>query len=225
MESIRTRIERGALKPGDRIESERELAVQCGVSLMTARHAIQRLEADGLVTRRVGAGTFVAPPKVLFNRLRSFSEQMAASGRVARSKVVGIHVTEGDADVAARLGLAPGSRLLRIERVRYGDADPFAFETTHLSHDAYPKVARALKGGGSLFDVLQREYGMELGWADEEIDATSVDGRIADVLEVPRNSPVLRIRQLVFATDGSRLTHDVGIYRSDRHTLMIRRFR
>jgi GntR family transcriptional regulator len=224
-EELRARIERGLLKPGDRIESERELAARCGVSLMTARHAVNELEAEGLVSRRVGAGTYVTPPRIRFNRLESFTEQMAARGLAARSKIVGLHVTESEHEVATRLALPPGSRLLRIERVRCGGKEPFAFETTFVPFDRFPKVATLVRSGGSLFDALRRAYDVVPGWADEEVDATSVDGRLAELLGVPRHSPVLRIRELVFSSSGDRLLYDVGIYRSDRHSLVIRRFR
>ena len=68
--TIVKRVERGLLKPGDLVDSERELARIHGVSLMTARHALIALEREGLVVRRRGAGTFVAPPKIHFNRNR-----------------------------------------------------------------------------------------------------------------------------------------------------------
>src|SRR5712691_3724616 len=77
--TILKRVESGQLKPGDAVNSERELAKIHRVSLMTARHALAGLEREGLVQRRRGAGTFVAPPKIHFNRLTSFTEQM--SGR------------------------------------------------------------------------------------------------------------------------------------------------
>src|ERR1019366_4814024 len=63
LDEIGLRIESGALPPGTRLESERELAARCGVSLMTARHAMKELENKGLVTRRVGSGTYVSPQK------------------------------------------------------------------------------------------------------------------------------------------------------------------
>jgi GntR family transcriptional regulator len=65
--AIQRRIESGKLKPGDAVESERELARLHQVSLMTARHALSVLEQEGVVQRRRGAGTFVAPPKIHFN--------------------------------------------------------------------------------------------------------------------------------------------------------------
>src|ERR1700691_2809094 len=76
--TILKRIESGQLKPGDTVDSERELAKFHGVSLMTARHALTALEREGIVERRRGAGTFVAPPKIPFNKLTSFTQQMAS---------------------------------------------------------------------------------------------------------------------------------------------------
>jgi len=85
---IRGRISNGELKPGDSVASERELARLHGVSLMTARHALAGLEQEGVVERRRGAGTFVAPPRIHFNKLMSYTEQMASRGLAAASKVI-----------------------------------------------------------------------------------------------------------------------------------------
>src|SRR5581483_378924 len=80
-EAILKRIDDGNLKPGDTVDSERELARIHGVSLMTARHALAGLEREGMVERRRGAATFVGRTTIHFNELMSFSEQIA-SGRV-----------------------------------------------------------------------------------------------------------------------------------------------
>src|ERR1700729_1370939 len=86
--AIRQRIDSGELKPGDVVDSERELARIHSVSLMTARHALADLAQEGIVERRHGAGTFVAPPQIHFNKLLSYTEQMAGRGLAARSKII-----------------------------------------------------------------------------------------------------------------------------------------
>src|SRR5208283_4982208 len=147
--TIVKRIDSGQLKPGDAVDSERELAKIHQVSLMTARHALTALEREGLVHRRRGAGTFVAPPKIHFN-----------------------------------------------------------------------KLAR-----GSLFSTLESSYGIQIAYADEEMDATAAAPATANLLKVPRDAPLLRIRQVIYSTKGKATLYVLGLYRSDRHTLLVRRFR
>src|ERR1700687_6348825 len=84
--AILKRLESGQLKAGDAVESERELAKIHRVSLMTARHALTVLEREGMVQRRRGAGTFVAPPKIHFNKLMGFTELMAGRNLSACSR-------------------------------------------------------------------------------------------------------------------------------------------
>src|SRR5580700_5364411 len=86
--AIRRRIDSGQLKPGNPVPSERELARLHKVSLMTARHALSELTRDGIVERRHGAGTFVAPPRIQFNKLLSYTEHMVSLGLTTNSRVV-----------------------------------------------------------------------------------------------------------------------------------------
>jgi len=223
--AILERIDAGQLKPGDAVGSERELARLHGVSLMTARHALVGLEQDGRVERRRGAGTFVAPPKIHFNKLTSFSEQMASRGLVGYSKVLSASMVSDQAEISARLSLPSDGRLWKIERLRLGADEPFALETVYLSAQDFPGLARSRLERGSLFSLLEGEYGMTLAHADEEIDATTADAKAAHLLAVAPGAALLRIRQLIFSGGGKATLYVLGLYRSDRHTLHIRRFR
>jgi len=179
-----------------------------------------------MVERRRGSGTFVAPPKIHFNKLMSFTEQLASRGLIGSSRVLSCGVVvEEQPEISARLALPSGTRLLRLERIRLGSDEPFALETVYLSATGYPGLTRARLERTSLFSELEREYGVNLAHADEEIDATSADHKTADLLCVPRGAPLLRIRQVIFSSTGQPTLYVLGLYRSDRHSLLIRRFR
>ena len=64
VDQIRLLIRDGQLKPGDRLPAERELGEKFGVSRVTVREALRGLEANGMVTIKVGArgGAFVTAP-------------------------------------------------------------------------------------------------------------------------------------------------------------------
>jgi len=222
---IRKRIEGGHLKIGDAVDSERELARIHSVSLMTARHALASLEREGVVERRRGSGTFVAPPKIHFNKLMSYTEHMSSRGLAPRSRVLASKVIDHQLEIAARLGLPATSSLVKIDRLRLTGEEPFALETVYLPAPEFAELASAPLGKSSLFATLQHDYGVELAYTDEEVDATAADAHNAELLGVPRGAPLLRIRQVIYSTSGKAVIYGVGFYRSERHTLFIRRFR
>jgi GntR family transcriptional regulator len=223
--TIRNRIESSELKPGDLVASERELARTHRVSLMTARHALAGLEHEGIVERRRGAGTFVAPPKIHFNKLMSYTEQMSSRGLSPRSRVLVAMIIEHEAEVAARLGLSATSSLVKIERLRETGDDPFALETCYLPAKEFAGLVKAAVARFSLFATLESDYGVELAYADEEVDATAAEADVAELLGVSSGASVLRIRQVIYSSKGRATIYGVGFYRSERHTLFIRRFR
>jgi GntR family transcriptional regulator len=223
--TIRQRIESGNLRPGDVVPSERDLARTHQVSLMTARHALASMERDGIVERRRGVGTFVSTPKIHFNRLMSYTEQMASRSLTAGSKVLFAKILDNEPEATARLSLPPKSRIIKLERLRHAAGEPFALETCHLSAAQFPGFLEDPLGRESLFATLERDYKVEIGYADEEVDATAADPRTAELLGVPRREPLLRIRQVIYSTKGKVILYVLGLYRSDRHNLVIRRFR
>jgi GntR family transcriptional regulator len=222
---IRTVIEAGELRAGSLVPSERELARIHDVSLMTARHALASLEREGIVDRRRGVGTFVAAPKIHFNKLMSYTEQMGSRGLTPVTKVLLAKIIDNEAEATARLSLPPGSRVLKLERLRYAGGEPFALETCYLSAQQFSGLQSAPLQRESLFSTLQRDYQIELSYSDEEVDATAADPRTAELLGLPKHAPVLRIRQVIYSSKGVVILYVLGLYRSDRHNLVIRRFR
>jgi GntR family transcriptional regulator len=103
--------------------------------------------------------------------------------------------------------------------------EPFALETCYLPAADFPNLVSAPLGRESLFGLLEREYKTVIAYADEEVDATAADTRIADLLGIPKRDPLLRIRQVIYSTKGRSIMYVLGFYRSDRHNLVIRRFR
>jgi GntR family transcriptional regulator len=94
-EQIRTQCASGALGPGDRLPSVRELARELAVNQNTVLRAYEKLTSDGLLKRRHGAGTFVSddiPSGQLRQQRRVLREEL---GRlVRRARLLGIEPNE-----------------------------------------------------------------------------------------------------------------------------------
>src|SRR4029077_20576989 len=223
--AILKHIEAGQLKAGDPVDSQRELARLHKVSLMTARHALATLEKEGTVERRRGAGTFIAQPKIHFNKLMSYTEQMARRGLAAGSRLICNRIVEDTPDIAARLALPLNCPMIKVERLRHAASEAFALETCYLSANDFSGLTQTPLERSSLFSILARDYGLEVAHADEEVDATAADSRTGELLALQRGAPLLPIRQVIYATNGRPTVYMLGLYRSDRHTLLIRRFR
>ena len=142
--AIRRIIEAGELKPGDVVASERELARLHNVSLMTARHALVSLEREGIVERRRSVGTFVAAPKIHFNKLMSYTEQMGSRRLTPVSKILFAKIIENDEEATARgpEGIKQIERLFRNERLL---ARPNVVFTPHVAFNSVEAVERIVR--------------------------------------------------------------------------------
>ncbi len=194
--------------------------------------AYQRIQ--GVIRKRIEAGQLrtgdsVASErdlaKIHFNKLMSYTEQMASRSLTAGSKILFSKIIYDEQEIAARLALPTNTGIIKLERLRHSSEEPFALETCYFSSEEFPNLLSLPLNRESLFKVLEREYQVELGYADEEIDATAADTRTAELLSVSRGEPLMRIRQLIYSTKGKAITYVLGFYRSDRHKLLIRRFR
>ena len=118
---------------GTRLPGERELAQNLGVARMTLRAAMDDLVVAGRIARRPGSGTFVTHTSVAKDaRLTSFSQDMAARGMTASSKVLAVDRRAASRAVALDLRIPVGDPVHRVHRLRLGDGDPIALETVWL---------------------------------------------------------------------------------------------
>ncbi len=224
-EQIRSGIRAGKLKIGDRLESERQLAARHSVSLMTARQAMTGLERDGLVERRRGSGTYVSAPRINWNQLHSFTEEMRARGLEGSSRLLSTTLVRADETAAAHLGVAPGAPLARIERLRLGAGEPLAVEDCKLPLDRFPHLLNHHFESASLFKILEQEYGVRIARAEETIEAQPASKRIAGLLAIPVGSPVLYLTQVLCTSHSEPIAVATAWYRGDRHHFRIVRTR
>jgi GntR family transcriptional regulator len=225
-EQIKERLERaiasGELTAHGRIPSERELSAQYRVSRMTIRQALGALVRSGALYSRSGKGTFVAERKIEqpLQRLTSFTEDMRARGLRPSSRLLGAERVAAQLEVAHALGLQSGSQLIRIRRLRLANDEPLAIEASHLPDVLFPGLLeRDLSG--SLYEVLHRDYGVTLSSARQAIEASAATDEERELLALPADVPVLRIRRLTFDAGGSAVEFVMAVYRGDRYQLQV----
>ena len=149
---VRTLIDRGELRPGDRLPPERELAVQLGVSRPTVRTSLRSLATMGVVQSRQGAGTFITagPPTLASEPLDLLAalHHLTRDGLFEARRVLEV----GTSALAAQR--ASGEDLAALSEEVTGMYASIAEPLTFLLHDVRFHRAIAAASGNPVLGVL-----------------------------------------------------------------------
>ena len=221
-DDLRNRIAAGAFHPGDPLPSEHALMRQFGVSRGTVRQARAALRADGTIGGSRGRRLAVrgAPLTQSLGELVSFTTWAQSLGKHPSGWVLSFAEDEANEPVAAALGIAPGSPVWRLERLRLADGEPLLIERTF-----FPAAI-----GGLLRDVDLEKHsvyeqlaarGVTVSSARHLLDAVAADAGDARLLRVPVGSALLRVQRQAFTADGQPVEWSDDRCRGDRMNFAI----
>lgn len=210
-------IEREALAPGDLLGNEVDLAVRLGLSRPTVRQAIQSLVDKGLLVRRRGVGTQVVHSRVKRPlELSSLYDDLEAAGQGPTTLVVRNEVVPASGDVAAALGVAEGSEVAALERLRRAHGRPVALLRNHLPA-SLPHLDDARLESSGLYRMM-RSAGITLHSARQRVGARSATAEEAERLDEDEGAAVLTMRRTSYDDTGRPVEYGTHIYRASRYT-------
>jgi GntR family transcriptional regulator len=200
---LAARIATGQWKPGTALPSEADLAREFQVSPGTARKALQLLEAERLLTRRQGHGTFVTDPASAERALR-YCKIHTSGGAPIVGAVRVLDVSEAPASEVqrSRLHLRPDDRVCRVQLVRLQNGGPFMVEEISMPSSLFPGLAER-KDFSSPLAGLAQEFGILVGRAEERLSVGAASPVAAHLLGLDVGAPVLALDRLVYAIDGA----------------------
>lgn len=216
---LRHRIDSDELPDGASFPSERELAQAYSVSRMTVRQALQALRKDGLIYQERGVGTFVSKRKLdVHNRnLGGFTEEMHRRGLKPSSKILMLQLEHPDEEAAESLGVEESAEVFHLERLRLADDVPMAFETAYIPVIICPNLDQFLFENVSLYEVLHKNFGVEIHHAEESLEADCATAKEAEILGIKRGAPLLVIHRVVYTEANQAIESVRTIYRADRY--------
>lgn len=197
-EGLRERLEAGEFLAGTRLPSEPELARRLGVSRSSLRAAIALLEADGLLRRMHGSGTFVIERPLLHNDLShnfGVSDLIAATGLEPGTADPRVGCEPAPADVADAFGVKPGTALSMIYRVRTASGRRVVESTDWCRRELVDPTELAALGAGSLYDALHAQ-GITIHHGVASISPTVANAETAKRLRVAPGSLLLTLFQV-----------------------------
>jgi GntR family transcriptional regulator len=217
-------IRAGRFKPGESLPSEQEIAEGLGISRMTGRQALKSLRDLGVTYSVRGKGTFVSGIKLEkdFRQVLSFTEEMQARGMRPKSKVLSFVIAPADAEVAAALHLTTGEKVIGLRRIRIANGSPLGIEWSRLPQRLVPDLIDKFDPSTSLYEALERHFGIRLTLADEIIEAGLPDAEQARLLRMSRKDPVFQFTRTSFVQNGDPTEFVKSIYRGDRYKIVNR---
>ena len=214
---IEQAVHSGAMRPGDALPPEREIAIRTELSRVTVRKAVEKLVHDGLLVQRHGSGTFVAPrPERVeqsLSDLTSFTQDMARRGLKVHSVWLNKGVYVPSPEETVTLGLSAGEHVTRISRLRMVDDVPLAIESAALSARILPDPDAVTH---SLYAVLEQKGNRPVR-AIQRIRAVNLDEDDAEVLGLPPGAAGLSIERISYLANGRVIEFTHSLYRGDAY--------
>jgi len=224
-QAVQAAIEAGTLPPGSRLDNEIQLADELGLSRPTMRKAMEYLVDKGLIIRRRGIGTTIVQPKVRRPlQLSSLYDDLRTGGQQPTTTVLSLEVVPAPPEVAAALGLEPGTEVHEVVRLRCAGGRPIARMTNYLP-TTLPGLgvgqltAQALEATG-LYRVL-RSAGVHLHAADQTISARKATAEESRLLEEPRGAALLTMQRVAYDDHGHVVEFGSHVYAASRYSFSL----
>jgi GntR family transcriptional regulator len=181
------------------VPSERQLVERLEVSRVTARKALQIIANKGLIVRRPGSGTYIAPRlEQPLSRLSSFSEELRLRGISCSSTCLLRDVAIASSQELMALGMSRGARVARLKRLRRADETPMAIEYCRVPELLLPEPELIQ---ASLYELLD-SLGAPVVRALQTISAVNATPEQARLLGINAGDAVLFVTRLGFGRDG-----------------------
>lgn len=216
---LRERVATGELAPGTQVETEQELMARYAVSRATVRQALSGLVAEGLLEIRRGRGTFVhgAALEHRLGGFYTFSREIERHGMRPGTRVRAIGVEPADGLVATGLGLAEGTPVVALSRIRLADDEPIVSETSYLPAARFKGLEGVDFAEASLYETLTGAFGVRPVRARETFVPVLLGEEEAAVLGGAPGDPVLNVERTTYDADGVIIEYCRSILRADRY--------
>ena len=207
---LRLRLNSADFAIGSPLPGEKKLAEEFGVARMTIRKAIDLLVDWGLVVRRHGSGTYVARKDVHHetSNLTGLAEVLRKQGKEVVSQVLAFEVMPAPPAIASLLRIKIDERIYFSRRVRYVDDKPLMLEDSYMPVKLFRNLSLSHLEG-SKFDYIEKECGIIISGNYETLTPVLADKQLARSMNVPEQTPLLRITSLSYSDSGEFLNYSV----------------
>jgi GntR family transcriptional regulator len=203
-------------KPGEKLPPEPEFASQLGVSRSTLREAMRFFEAQGLLMRRQGAGTFVTVKEGVFDTglevLESLETIAARAGLVVSMGGLVVEKIIANNELLKEMEIDAGTELVSISRVINAKERPVAYLRDILPLDIFSQLNLDEGFTGSVLDLLIKRSDPPLEQSRTEIRAVAARPSEARALHIQRGDALLMLEANLVTQSGKVVDHSYSFF-------------
>lgn len=214
-------IRRNDLGEGDLIPSENELLQRYQVSRGTIRQAMQHLEAQDVIHKVRGKGTFVAPLRQR-KRVKGFQnleETFAKEGMIVANELLRFEKVFPPPDCAGELQIPRKTRVFLIRRLKTLNGVPFALEDRFLPMEVGTRFVEEDFREQPVFDVIESHAELEIVRIAYTMTVSPLTEAEAAELKVDRSALVLRRTGVYFGPDEKPIMYGQVTFLADKTEL------
>lgn len=218
---LREQLAEGRFRPEEPLPSEFELAAHFGVSRVTLRGALEKLQQEHLIVRQRGRGTFplrIARPAPLTGDLSGLLDNLVAVGERTTVQVLEHEPALPPTDIARAFGVDAADLLFRTVRVRSLRGAPVGHLTTYVRPELGSVLSRRDLEAQPMLTLIE-QAGTRVARATQTITARLADGEVARALAVDLGAALIALARTVHDADGRVVQMLRGLYRPDRYQL------
>ncbi|MGX5026392.1 GntR family transcriptional regulator [Enterobacter asburiae] len=180
---------------GDPLPTENQLARIYSVSRNTLRKALELLEAEGMVERKHGSGTYVKRKSFIAHveHMNCLTEIAINSGKDIVSQIIRFEVQRATPLIARELNITESDPVYYIKRLRVIDNKPAQLEETWLSVNLFPELTISHMKK-SKFSYIENECNIKIIGTFETFSPAFPTPEIAGVLHTSIKDPILKIQ-------------------------------
>ncbi|MBQ9031250.1 MAG: GntR family transcriptional regulator [Parasporobacterium sp.] len=214
-EQILFDIRFGNLKKGEKLPSELDLAKEFGVSRITIRKAMESLEAEEILIRKQGKGTFITSPKTKFKAddQIGFTKTWEMLGKTPKTQVIKVELVTPEKSIRDFLEAKEDEPVVCSRRLRFVDDVPISLETNYYSKKLNFLISEDLNG--SLFHILIDQRGLSIHYRSRILTLCRAKADEAQLLGVKKNSPLIQFKDSLIDDLGKPLYYSIQIYNAD----------
>lgn len=205
------------------IGTHTQLAERFSVSLRTIRTAAQILEKEGLVDIHQGKGTFVRRTMLVdqLQELTGISNLLTTMGVEKEVSVPEFCLVETPGWLPVDVKEELGEKCLFIRRVVKVKGEPAANTDMYLPEKFFSQMTKEEVEVNTVYQIYQNKLGVELGRGRQIIRAAGATSDEAAGLQIPENSPVLRIERKAYDSRKNLIEFMILTYEASKYSFEV----